>query len=125
MWSERRAETQFDAGEGEQLRPKLAGEHRISVAHNGAREAVKPDDLVEEDPGDGHGGVGVADHDEVHVLGEPVDDGEDDQFPANVRETLDEVHGYIRPHRARNVEGLQKSGRVQVFRLVALGGRGA
>ena len=39
-------------------------------------------DLVEKDPSDGRGGVGVVDSDEMRVLGEAIDNDEDDRFPA-------------------------------------------
>ena len=103
---ERRAEAELDAGKCEELHPELAREDRVPIAHNRARETMEPYDLVEEDPGDGCSSVGVADRNEVGVFGEAVDDGEDDRFPANVREALDEVHGDVRPDRARDVEGL-------------------
>jgi hypothetical protein len=106
---ERRTEAELDAGKCEQLRPKLAGEDRISVAHNRARETVKADDLVEEDSSDGRRSVGVADRDEVSIFGEAVDYGEDDRFSTNTREVLDEVHGDVRPNQTQDVERLQQA----------------
>jgi hypothetical protein len=53
---EQRAEQQCDVDEGEQLRPKCAGEHRVPVTDDGAEHAMEPHNVVEKGAGD-HDGV--------------------------------------------------------------------
>jgi hypothetical protein len=65
---ERRAHAEFDAGQLEYVAPYMAGEYQITVADDGRRHAMKPDNVVEEGTGDGGGGVGVSQGDEVRVL---------------------------------------------------------
>ena len=48
--------------------------------------------------GDRGGGVGVAQCDEVSVLGEAVHHGEDDPFAVNSGKAFDEVERYVGPH---------------------------
>jgi hypothetical protein len=45
---EGRAGVEACADETKQLAPQVAGEDRIPIAHNGGRNAVKSDDVVEE-----------------------------------------------------------------------------
>jgi hypothetical protein len=72
---ERQASAQFRAGEPEQLFPECASEDWVTVTHDGLWHAMKPDNVVEEGLGDHRGGVGVAEGEEVCVLGEPVHHG--------------------------------------------------
>ena len=81
---------------------------------------MQPDNVVEERLGDRDGGVGMSKRDEVGVLGEAIDDGEDDGLAADPRKALDEIHSDVSPHRVRNVERLEEPRRVQVLRLVVL-----
>ena len=53
---------------------------------------------VNERLGDRGGGVGVAQRDEVSVLGEAVHHGEDDPFTVNLGKAFDEVKRYVGPH---------------------------
>jgi hypothetical protein len=81
---------------------------------------VELDDVVEEGLGDGERCVRVAQGNEVRHLGEPVDDGEDHRLAADLRKSLDEVHGNVTPDGLRDVQRLKKTGRVQVLCFVAL-----
>jgi hypothetical protein len=85
---------------------------------------MKSDDAVEEGTSDGRGCVGVAERNKMCILGEAVDDGEDDRLAADLGQPLDEVHGNICPHLGRHLQGLQEPGRLKGFCLVALA-RGA
>jgi hypothetical protein len=67
---------------------------------------VEPHNAVEEGAGDGRCGVGVAERDEVRVLGEAVDHHEYDGLAAHLGKALDEVHGDIRPHLGWNLQWL-------------------
>ena len=77
-------------------------------------------DAVKESVGDQSRRVRVAEGDEVRVLGEPVDNGEDDGLSVDLGKALDEVHRDIRPHLGRNVERLKKACRLESRCLVAL-----
>jgi hypothetical protein len=70
---------------------------------------METDDLLVEGYGDGCGGVGVAQRNEVRVLGEAVDHRHYDRLPAHLRETLDDVHGDVLPYRGGNVELLEEA----------------
>jgi hypothetical protein len=78
IWVERRAHVKSDARHLEEIAPHIAHEDRVTVADDESGEPMKANDAVEEGPGDGHGGGRVAKGDEVCVLGETVNDGEDD-----------------------------------------------
>jgi hypothetical protein len=52
---------------------------------------MKADNVGEESLGDGLGEVRVSKQDEVGILAEPVDHGEDDRLASHAREHLDEV----------------------------------
>jgi hypothetical protein len=65
-------------------------------------------DVVEEDLGDGDGGVQVAQREEVGVLGEMVDHGQDHELSTDAREEPHKVHCDVGPHRTRQLEGLQE-----------------
>jgi hypothetical protein len=94
LWVEDSTHAQGDASHLEEVVPHMAGEHRVSVADDGRRKPVQPDDAIEEGTGDRGRGVGVAKRDEMRVLGEAVDHREYDEFPTNLGQTLDEVMHY-------------------------------
>ena len=83
---------------------------------------MEADDAVEERAGDGRCRVGVAERDEVRVLGETIDDRQDHRFAGHLGQALDEVDGDIRPHLVRYFQRLQQSCRRLRLRLVALAG---
>jgi hypothetical protein len=56
----------------------MIGEDRVTVADDGGWEPVEANDALKEGPINGRGGVRMAEGDEVRILGEAVDDGEDD-----------------------------------------------
>jgi hypothetical protein len=58
--------------------------------------------------------------DEVSVLGEPVNDHQDDGLAVDARESFHEVHGHVGPDDGWHVEGLKKTRRVEILRLVVL-----
>lgn len=64
---------------------------------------------LKEGVGDGRGGLGVADGDEVSIFGEAADDGEDDGFPVDFGQGLDENHRDVGPHLGQHVEGLKEA----------------
>ena len=51
--------------------------------------------------------VGMAEGDEVRVLGEAINHREDDGLPAHLGQPFDEVHGDVRPHLGGHVQRLQ------------------
>jgi hypothetical protein len=69
LWVERRHHVEADAGQCEELGPEFAGEHRVSVAHDGPGHTVQPDDVVKKSPGNQSCGVQMPKHDEVRVFG--------------------------------------------------------
>ena len=112
LWVERRTHTEFDARHLEEVTPDMTGEHGVAIADDRRRKPVKPDNTIEEGASDGGGRVGMAEGDEVCILGELVDDGEDDGFAANLQKPFDEVHRDIRPHLGRNIERLEQPRRL-------------
>jgi hypothetical protein len=123
LWSERRAIAQRGTAETDKFLPHCVGEDRVLTADDRCENSMEADNLPKEGRNDGCGSVGVAHRDEVHVFGEPIDHGQDNRFPARLRESLDEVHGYVLPHRSGNVERLKDTGRVEVLSLMALANR--
>jgi hypothetical protein len=84
---------------------------------------MEADDLLKEGRGDGRGGVGVAQCDEVRIFGEAIDHCQDYQFPVRLQKSFNEVHGSVLPYHCGNVEWLEEAGRVQVLSLMALANR--
>jgi hypothetical protein len=95
LWVEGCAEAQGYTGELEELLPEGAGVYRITVTDDGAGETMKPHDVVEEGLSDRHGGVGVAEGDEVGVLGESINDDQHHRLATHTWKSLNEVHGNI------------------------------
>lgn len=62
----------------------------------------------------------VAQRDEVCVLGEAVDDGQDDALAIDAGQTLDEVKGDVGPHLGGDLEGLQQAYWLEGIDLVPL-----
>ena len=56
----------------------------------------------------------------MRILREAVHHGEDDRLPADLGQTLDEVHQAVRPHLGGNLEGLEQPRWSLRRRLVAL-----
>jgi hypothetical protein len=77
--------------------PKLAGEHRVPIRDDGIGDTMKADDVVEEGLRDGGGSVWMPQWYEVALLGEPVNDRQDDQLVIDVEKSFNEVHGDIGP----------------------------
>ena len=67
---------------------------------------METNDTVEEGTGHGCSSVGMAERDEVSILGEAIDHHENDRFAAHLGEALDEVHGDICPDLRRHLQGL-------------------
>ena len=84
---------------------------------------MEPDDVVEEGASDGGSRVGVPKRNKMRVLGEAVNDGEDDGFPANLGQPLDEIHGDVGPDLVRHLQRLEQPSRPECLRLVALARR--
>ena len=63
-------------------------------------------DAVEEGTGDRSSGVGVAERDEMRILGEAIDHREDDRFAIDLGQALDKIHRNVGPNLGRHVEGL-------------------
>jgi hypothetical protein len=64
--------------------------------------------------------VGMAEGYEVCRFGKAVHHGENDCLAVDLGEALDEVHGYVGLDCRWNAEGLQQTGRVEMFSLVLL-----
>jgi hypothetical protein len=90
------AHAQADARHLEEVAPHIAGEDGVPVADNGSREAVEAYNAVD---------VGVAQGDKVGVFGESINHRQDDRFPADLVEPLDEVHGHVHPDLGRHWQG--------------------
>jgi hypothetical protein len=73
---------------------------------------VQPDDAVEEDPGHRCHYVWMAQWQEMSVLGESVDDGEDDIFAVDSRESFNEIRGNVSPDSRWQVQRLEQPGQV-------------
>ena len=98
---------QLDARLAKQIPPNLADEHGIAIAHDGIREPVQADDVVEESAGDGGRRVRVAQQNEVGVLREPVHHREDDALAMYLGERLDEIHGDVGPNAGGHLQRLK------------------
>jgi hypothetical protein len=85
---------------------------------------VEADDVGEECLRHGLGSVRVAKRDEVGVLAEAVDDGEDDRLAVDPWQCLDEVQPNVGLDTGRYRQGQQEARWKQVLRLIALA-RGA
>jgi hypothetical protein len=92
---EGKGELKLDTGQCEQLPLKLPSEQRVSVIHYGDGHAMEVHYHVEEGPCDDCDDVGVPDRDEVCILGEAVDDGDDHRLAVGAREPFDEIHGHV------------------------------
>jgi len=75
---EGRAAQELDPSQLKQFFLEVAGEDRVTITDNRTRKAMEPDDVIEERPGHGLCGVGVAQGHKMSHLGEAVDDGQDD-----------------------------------------------
>lgn len=70
----------------------MPGKDRVPVTHNRERKPMKANNAFEESLDDGRGSVGLAERDEVSVLGEAIDHSEDDGLAADLGQPLDEIH---------------------------------
>jgi hypothetical protein len=104
---ERCAEAERHTSKFEELPQECTGEDWVAVTDDGAREPMETNDAVEEGLRNRHGNVGVAERNEVGILGETIHNGEHHRLAAHTWKSLYEVHGDVRPNRAGNVEGLQ------------------
>lgn len=67
--------------------------------------------------------VGVAQGNEVSMLGESIHHYQDDTLAIDMQQALNEVHGDVRLDLRWDLEGLEKASRVQHLCLVALARR--
>jgi hypothetical protein len=81
---------------------------------------MEADDGVEEGTCDRGGDVRVPERDEVHQLGEAINQHEYHGLVVDTWETLDDVHGDVRLDRRRYGEGLEQADQMKLFCLVAL-----
>jgi hypothetical protein len=79
-------------------------------ANNGVKECV----------GDRCRTVQVRQWNEVCHLRESVDHSEDHSLVVDTRQSLNEVHGQVNPHHARQVQWQKEIGQLQWLHLVAL-----
>jgi hypothetical protein len=77
-------QAELDASHLEEVAPHVAGEDRVAVADDGRGEVVKTNDAVEEGTSDRGSLARVDEGDELCVLGEAVDDGEDHGLPVDL-----------------------------------------
>jgi hypothetical protein len=80
-----------------------------SVADDEGGKTVQTNNPLEEGIGDGRGGVGVAEGDEVSIFGEVIDHREDDGFAMDFGQAHNEVHRDVDPHLGQYVEGLEQT----------------
>lgn len=66
---EGRAKVELNTGKLEEIAPHVSGEHRVLVTNDGVGKAMQAKDGFKEHLGDRGGGVGVAQRDEVSMLG--------------------------------------------------------
>ena len=97
-------------GLSKEVKPHMAGKNGVAITDNGVRKTMKVHDVVEEGTSNRRSRVRVPQWNEVGVLGEPVDDGEDDTLAMDLRKGLDEVHRNVRPHTRRHGQRLQETG---------------
>jgi len=104
---EGRAHAERDAGHLEEVTPHMTGENRVPVADDGRREPMQTNNAVEECTCNRGDRVGMAEGDEVRVLGESINHHENDRFATDLGQALDRIHRDVRPNLGQNIEGLQ------------------
>ena len=109
---ERSGHVQLRPHEAHELAPKDGGEDRIVVGDDGLRWTMKTHDVGEERLCHRLDGVRVAEGDEVEVLAEAVDDGEDDRFAVDAGQCFNEVEADIRQDDGRDGQGHEQACRV-------------
>jgi hypothetical protein len=120
LWVEHGSELQLDTDQGEQFLPKVVGEDWVPVTNNGAQDAVESNHYVEEDLGHSRRCIWMFERQEVSRFGKWVHHREDDRFPLDLGQPFHEFDCNVSPHCCRNIQGLQGTRRVELFRFVAL-----
>ena len=106
LWVVSARTTAFDVEEVAELRPYLGHQARVAVGQEGARKAVKTDDVVKKLVGDDQGSVGSAGFDQVHHLGCTVGEGQD-TVVALARGQRHPVHADGLPAAVGELDGLE------------------
>jgi hypothetical protein len=84
----------------------MPGEHWIMVRDDGLRNPMEAHDVGKEGMSDGLGVVGVRQGNEMAVLTDAIDDGEDDHLALHLGKCLDEVDADVSPHSRWNWQWL-------------------
>jgi hypothetical protein len=80
---ESRHHVQLGAHKPHELTPEHLSEHRVVVGNDGLRNAMEANNVGEEGLCHRRRCVRVREGDEVAILAEPVDDGENDHLPVH------------------------------------------
>lgn len=99
---------QLHSSKLEEVLPNVPSKNRVAIADNRSWEAVKSDNAFEESFSHGRRCVRVVECQEVRLLGEHVDDRQNDTFSMNPREALHKIEGDVRPHLRWHVQGLEQ-----------------
>lgn len=86
-----RAHVELHTGELEQVEPDVPSEYGITIGDNGRRKSMEVEDFVEECSSDACCGVWVTQWNEVSILGQAVNHGEDDAFAVNLGKAFHEI----------------------------------
>ena len=81
---------------------------------------MEPHNLVEERLGNRGGAVGVAEGDEMCILGEAINHRENHRFASDLGKAFNKIHGDVGPDGVGNVQRLQQAGWMEMLRLVTL-----
>lgn len=83
---------------------------------------MQPNTAIEEGSSNSGGGIRVAHHDEMSLLGEPVHHSEDYKFTVHLGKAHDELERDVSPDLGWHIERLKQADRMEGLRLVALEG---
>jgi hypothetical protein len=83
LWMENQHHVQHGAHKSHELAPERRSEHRVTVGDDGLRNAMEAINVGEESLRHRFRRVRMREGDEVAVLAEPVDGGENDRLPVH------------------------------------------
>ena len=100
---------EFDTCMLEKVTPNMSCEYRVAVTDDGLWEPMQTNNVVEESSCHRRCCVWVTKCDDMGKFREPIHHCQDHTFTMYTRESLDEVHRYVRPYLMWHIQGLQQA----------------